>query len=272
VLAVVGDDLCGSTITGRLLARSPDIELGGELHWLVDLPPGSSATTRAGWTVSRRCVRHGSECRVFAPLESRAIEPERLFDVCVAAVRSESPNLRCLVSTDKYPDHYARFAPSRSLVGVVLFKSPLQAVASQVSHNRRTVDGALAVWRSRYLQILAWADDFFERVVYLEYGAVVDEPSVSVRRLLSTLQLSGLSGCDGEPAGSYHLIGGNPRAVEATHLVMDPKANRLDEEVIRHVRADLVAATVYGELRKRAARSGLHWRAPQSSSEPSSAG
>ncbi|HJL19554.1 MAG TPA: hypothetical protein RMH99_28080 [Sandaracinaceae bacterium LLY-WYZ-13_1] len=258
----MGDDLCGSTVLARMMGASRGVEVAGELHWLADLSPGEAGLTRARWRVDRQCRIHGAECTVFGPLVHQSIPPADVYATCLEAFARASPGARYVVCTDKYPTHYGRFAAPGSCLGIVLFKHPLQALASHLHRRHYDPDQALGVWKSRYLAVLGWAETFFSEVAYLEYGALATRPSATVGSLWDALGLEGadLPSVPGALADEYHLIGGNLDVPHARTVTLDEKWALLRGEVRERAFQDSVASTVYAELRKRAARSALHWR------------
>lgn len=250
MIGIIGEDHCGSTILARMMARAPYVASGGELHWLIDVPPNGAEVTRAGWQVTRECVVHGQDCRVVdRAMRTANAESANLYPMALDSWETKV-GARYLVSTDKYPRHFIRFIDPGYLLGIVLFKDPWAAVASGMKTNKMTCTEAIETWTSRYEWILDWAPMFCRRFCWVEYADLVMYPKLTMRRIWKALCIDGAAP-DGRLATDYCHIGGNPGGHSRAELEADRKAEELDEEALDIVDNHTSAQRLFRDLRVR---------------------
>ena len=204
---------------------------------------------RAGWTVSRVCAVHGESCNALGI--DFAVAPKDVSTLY------ETVRMRLgggvLVSSDKYPSYFERHLRRGQMLGVVLFKHPYRAVASDVLTNKRGFDESLNLWSADYAKILDWADTFCVDVTWLGYEVFATQHDKVIDALCSFAGVE-RNQSDDALASDYHFIGGNAPARNRNEISIDDKwqtfltndtKRRIDEhEVAQKVLADLVARAI----------------------------
>jgi hypothetical protein len=220
-VAICGASFCGSTLLDRVLGGLPDTRSIGESHWLtkehdgVGYVPMDLHSVRTG--KGPFCTVCNRNCEVLTP-EFRValtIDPSRWY--AKIACRLKTVNL---VSADKNLPKLLDHDPLLRFTALVLFKSPLQAWASNLSKmppgsSPRFYQAALEkyaqTWRAAYESFL---DGFQPKggVVYLSFDEFTDDPESGLAALTSAL------GLPHDPevlvrTRPGHAIGGNARAM-----------------------------------------------------------
>jgi hypothetical protein len=218
-VGIIGHDHCGSTALCRLLATVPGLSVGGELHWLIDVPPSvDSVPMRAGWHVSRWCAVHGDSCDALGKeFTSQLRDSASLYEVARGRLGGG-----VLISSDKYPSFFERHARAGQMLGIVLFKHPYRAIASDVITNRRTFEDSMSLWSSDYSKILGWAPRYCQDVFWLRYESFAREPRSVLDDLCDFIGVERTTG-PAILATDYHFIGGNAPARSRADIAIDEK-------------------------------------------------
>ena len=234
-VGVVGRDFCGSTMLLRLLSCLDGVGTGGELHWLIDVPPLGILRAAAGWSFTRYCVVHGKSCPVFTPAFVTAPRgPKSLYREVAAQMQ-----VPILVTTDKYVGHYRDFTRKGELEAIVLFKEPLGQARSDMRHHKRAPTTAIKQWTETYEQIMHWTEveHYPKRAVYVPYVRLTADPFATLASICLVLGLPAppedITARFARAASerTYHCIGGNPQALERTTIETDEQWKRELEAV-----------------------------------------
>jgi hypothetical protein len=224
-IGIVGRDFCGSTMLLRLLTCLDGVKSGGELHWLVDVPPSGVVRTRAGWDVSRRCVVHGDDCKAF----TREFTSARHAQKDLYAEAAEALGAQVLVSADKMISHYQRFVKRWEMDAIVLFKTPQAQVYSDMKNERRGFFDALDMWTTTYDAIIKWAlgEKFPKRTVFVSYEQLAADPLMTLEVICRALDLPKPPEdllqrfSDAPLVGGYHCIGCSPHSHKRDVISVD---------------------------------------------------
>lgn len=224
-IGIVGRDFCGSTMLLRLLSCIDGVDVGGELHWLTDVPPSGEVKTRAGWVVSRECTIHGSECPVFTKEFTSARHAQKDLYTEVA----EAMGASVLVSADKMTSHYSRFVKRHKMDAIVLFKAPEAQAHSDMKNEGQDFLESLDTWASTYDLIIKWAigEKFPKRAVFVSYEALAADPLLLMETLCRVLDLSAPPSdllerfANADTDEGYHCIGCSPHSRDRSSVSVD---------------------------------------------------
>lgn len=231
-IAIVGRDFCGSTLLSRLLWALPGVAAPGELHWLVDIFPGTTMRTRAGYEVSRACRVHGPDCkRLGEPFVSRLFRPDRLYAEIAKRLGCET-----LVSSDKGPNYYEALGFEGS--AILLWKTPAQQAASDRRNEGRTIAESLEWWHDLHSKVLdeSWR---FDPVFVMSYGRLAADPWKQLALLADRLDLPSVIKTRRLSEIDYCHIGGSPGAQQSTDVKPDMRwAKELAAEEVARIEGD----------------------------------
>jgi hypothetical protein len=225
LIGIVGRDFCGSTMLLKMLSCLDGVHTAGEMHWLVDVPSGESITTRAGWPVTRRCVVHGDACESLTPaFVDRHHAPKALYDEVAVALGAE-----VLVSSDKMPMHYERFVSSGSMDAIVLYKSPMAQVASDMRNEGRGFFEALDLWISTYQQVIEWglSVKYPSRTSFVSYERLAAKPREMLKAICAHHELPAPPEDliarfeNANKDKTYHCIGCSPHSHDRAEVAVD---------------------------------------------------
>jgi hypothetical protein len=223
---IVGRDFCGSTMLLRLFACVPGVEPVGELHWLLDAPAVGSIKTKAGWSVSRECVVCGSECPVFtSDFIGRNHDKTVLYEQVAKQL-----NAAVIVSADKMPMHYERFVAPGQMDAIVLYKSPMAQVYSDMKNEERSFDEALLLWTRAYDNIIKWCarPGFVRSAIYVCYEDLAGNTQSEMERICEHLEVQAPPGdlveqfiSSSNLDNRYHCIGCSPHSHRRGEIIVD---------------------------------------------------
>jgi hypothetical protein len=220
-IAICGTSFCGSTLLDRVLAGLPGVRSIGESHWLTKEHDGANYVSMdLGAPRSGRgpfCTVCGRACEALTPAfrTALAIDPSRWY--AKIAHRLATP---VLVSADKNLPKLVDNDPLLRFTGLVVFKSPLQAWASQLAKMPAGgSSGFQAAALERYAETWRGAYDGFLHgfeprggAVFLPFDAFAARPHAGLAALTEAL---GLEHDDSvlNRTRPGHAIGGNAGAM-----------------------------------------------------------
>lgn len=242
-IIIIGHDHCGSTVLCRALENIDGVRCAGEMHWIIDAPVDGVLAMRAGWMVSRYCAVHGTQCPV---LDKQFIDSQVGPDGLYERIRSKI-GADIVVSSDKQPMFIERYVEPNRSFGLVLFKHPYKAIASDVLTNKMDIESSLNIWTSDYKNMIEWAPRFCKNVLFIEYDDFIDNPigliSIIAKSVNKDLKFSELLRKD------YHFIGGNEKARNRFSISKDERWRDFITEDIREIcKSHPSAMSIYNEL------------------------
>lgn len=238
---IVGRRFCGSTILARAMAAVPGVASVGELHWLIDAP---------GHAMSR-CTPCGIDCEIFTPpLRRGPWDRSHLYETVLKHHGGD-----VLLSADKTPWQYERFLPPHTMDGILLFRDPLGAVASDLRRgifaNPKSGEAArwaLLGWLEFYHGIDLWMGSFCKNWCVVSYYDFVDDPWSTVRSVCRRFCWSDPVIPDSFADLKYHHIGGGTGHNGSEIRHDDRWRAQLTSEQINIIQEDFRVQTLHSEL------------------------
>jgi hypothetical protein len=220
IIGIIGRSFCGSTLLSRLMAAIDGVGAAGELHWVHDAPLIGDVKTKAGWPVTRRCVKCGEKCRVFS--ESFIASPPKKKDLYREV--AERMGVDTLVVSDKLTGHYSQCCARNNVDGIVLFKRPEAAALSDMRNEGQTVEQAVAGYAGMYDGMLRWAPQYCRRLLFVNYEELAEDPWGMTEKVRKALGIPGeLPEEKDYAAVEYHAVGGNPKAHKREDISVDDR-------------------------------------------------
>jgi len=120
---------------------------------MYDAPAEGWVATKAGWKVTRRCVRCGPSCPVFTSEFVLDLPPRHLLYQHVA----RQLGVEALIVSDKMPGTYETYCEERDADGIVMFKRPEAAILSEMVNEKVTLGEAVSNY-AKFLRASAEVD------------------------------------------------------------------------------------------------------------------
>lgn len=238
---IVGRRFCGSTIFARAMAAVPGVASVGELHWLIDAP---------GQQISR-CAPCGIDCEVFTPPVRKG--PWNRTTLYESVLQLHGGDV--LLSADKTPWQYERFLEPHTMEGILMFRDPLGAVASDLRRgifaDPKSGDAArwaLLGWLEFYHGLDLWMSSFCKSWCIVSYYDFVDDPWATARAVCRRFGWNEPVIPESLADLKYHHIGGGTGHNHDTIRHDDRWREQLTIEQQRIVEHDLRAQTLHSEL------------------------
>lgn len=238
---IVGRRFCGSTIFARAMAAVPGVASVGELHWLLDTK---------GQEMSR-CSPCGIDCEVFTPpFRKGPLNRKTLYETVLKHHGGE-----VLLSADKTPWQYERFLQPHTMHGIMLFRDPLGAVASDLRRgiyaNPKSGDAArwaLLGWLEFYHGLDLWMGTFCKSWIVLSYYDFVDDPWGTVRAVCRRFYWNDPVIPESLADLKYHHIGGGTGHDYDMIRHDDRWRDQLTTEQVNIIQDDFRAQTLHSAL------------------------
>ena len=196
-IGILGASFCGSTAFSAALDCLPGVAAGGELHWSVDDERGRV-----------RCGRCGEACPVFDPGFFERATVENAYDLAAQQLGVGAGGV--LVSSDKWPGAYNRFAPAGLDLALVLWKDPEAAVASFMKYDpAQTWQGGTQLWVDFYGGVLAWAETREYPVVQVNHRRFMRDVDLGLWQLCRLVPWLEYGPAHPLAEIEYHALGGN---------------------------------------------------------------
>lgn len=177
IIGILGRSFCGSTLLSRLFTTIPNVASGGEMHWLVD--DKSKAI----------CVF----CRKPCPVFNQAFFAQRFHQKNVYnMVWKTLGKPQVLVSSDKVPNHFARFTTPKTMDAIVLFRDLPGTCASDWKRrwkHGRTIDQTLTHYQGYYPLVEAFATQHCKSVTVVSYELLTANPKAMMAAICKKLNL-----------------------------------------------------------------------------------
>jgi hypothetical protein len=208
VIGIYSRAFCGSTITMRMLTCLPNTAAVGEAFRLLEPVQRS-----------RHCALCGMArpCPVFThEFLSKRFSPHDLY----RQLSSHLGPKKTLVSSDKAPESYEQCLGKRRLDAVVLVRSPLAVVLSDMERSLRfkRLDSSLRFYTERFSKAESWAKEWSRRYVIVALESLLKHPQDVLSEVAKAFGMDVPTVPDDLSSLRVHAIAGNGTAYTSKKL------------------------------------------------------
>jgi len=204
-IAIAGFAHTGSTVMGIILGSVPGFAFAGEAHNLVEVKlrhhggSGKVAISEdipvSRWPVACRVCKR--DCAVFSPDFRLALAKNRVSPYAAIARRLGTTNL---VTADKTPALYMRYDPLCRFDMLVLYKSPVQQMRSELKVIRyyEKVNNEIELYQSIKVNLNYWTNNYLNQLyliknngpkIFSQWERFVADPRTHMEKLARALDI-----------------------------------------------------------------------------------
>jgi hypothetical protein len=198
-IIVFGPSFCGSTVFSGAMQNIPDLCCIGEAHWVID--------SHAKYSDYAQCSIHGFDCDFVKPIVMNPPPEAQLYDYIL-----KKSGKKHLLTTDKSNMFVQRFCKPKTMMGIVLFKSPEAMVASGRRHPvgwENQHGSIMNLYHKFYDHTLSYVQSSCTKWCAVESEIFARNPADEVRAVADYFGLDQPKSFQ-FPHPDWHNIGGNP--------------------------------------------------------------
>lgn len=239
VIGIIGRSYTGSTLLGKLFAASPHLASPGEVNWLHSMKERG---------VCIPCSQKSKQCPVITKdFVSEDFAYEDLYESVARRFDKDT-----IIVSDLYREKYERFVKPGCMDGIVLYKSPLNFVASDLRRKPKNIPEVAATTKNfvqTYGDIIEWTKRFCRKTIFINYEEFSSDYKWFMKKIISELELDDYEIPDDLSTIEYHYIYGS----QHTHLSKAVKQdvrwkNELSAELVEYAEAQTDARDVFNRL------------------------